>query len=165
VQRRPDLFPVLRVLAGRGSSCSAAPLRKLLGQSSETLAGRIAYHTLPGFDLSEVGAKALDRLWIRGGFPLSFTARSEALSERWRAQFVRTFIGRELAALELGIAANAVDRFWRMLAHYHGQVWNVAELARGLGVSEKTVRHYLKVLVDTFVAQAPSTMARERGQG
>jgi len=158
VQRRPDLFPVLRVLADRKPRParflvlgSASP--ELLRQSSETLAGRIAYHPLPGFDLDEVGARALDRLWIRGGFPLSFTARSDVLSQRWRAEFARTFIGRELAALELGLPAAAVDRFWRMLAHYHGQVWNAAELSRALGVPEKTVRHYLDVLVGTFVAR------------
>ncbi len=156
IQRQPDLFPVLRVLADRRPRParflvlgSASP--HLLRQSSETLAGRIAYHELPGFDLAEVGAAALDRLWLRGGFPLSFTARTEAASFTWRRHFITTFVEREITDLELRLPPATVGRFWSMLAHYHGQTWNGAELARAFGVSEKTVRGYLDFLVATFV--------------
>jgi predicted AAA+ superfamily ATPase len=157
IQHRPDLFPVLRVLADRPRRParflvlgSASP--PLLRQTSETLAGRIAYHELSGFDLSEVGPRSLERLWLRGGFPLSFTARTEGASFVWRQQFIATFIGREIAELELRLPAAAIGRFWNMLAHYHGQTWNAAELARAFGVAEKTVRGYLDFLVATFVA-------------
>jgi predicted AAA+ superfamily ATPase len=157
IQRRPDLFPVLRVLADRPRRParflvlgSASP--PLLRQSSETLAGRIAYHELSGFYLSEVGPRALERLWLRGGFPLSFTARTESASFLWRRQFIATFIEREISELELRLSAAVIGRFWNMLAHYHGQTWNAAELARAFGVSEKTVRSYLDFLVATFVA-------------
>ncbi len=157
IQRRPDLFPVLRVLADRPRRParflvlgSASP--PLLRQSSETLAGRIAYHELSGFDLSEVRPRALGRLWLRGGFPLSFTARTEAASFLWRRQFIATFIEREIADLELRLSPAVIGRFWNMLAHYHGQTWNAAELARAFGVSEKTVGSYLEFLVATFVA-------------
>ncbi|MEW6683489.1 MAG: ATP-binding protein [Nitrospirota bacterium] len=157
IQRRPDLFPVLRVLADRRPRParfivlgSASP--PLLRQSSETLAGRIAYHELSGFDLSEVGLRAIDRLWLRGGFPLSFTAKTDAASFLWRRQFIATFIEREISELELRLSPAVIGRFWNMLAHYHGQTWNGAELARAFGVSEKTVRAYLDFLVATFVA-------------
>jgi predicted AAA+ superfamily ATPase len=158
IQRRPDLFPVLRVLADRPRHParflvlgSASP--ELLRQSSETLAGRIAYHELAGFDLSEVEPRALERLWLRGGFPPSFTANTEAASFQWRRQFITTFVEREISELELRLSPAVIGRFWNMLAHYHGQIWNAAELARAFGVSEKTVRSYLDFLVATFVAQ------------
>lgn len=158
IQRRPELFQALRVLADRSRRParflvlgSASP--ELLRQSSESLAGRIAYHRLAGLDLEEVGSKALDRLWHRGGFPRSFTARTDLESATWRREFVRTFVERDLATLGIGIAPAVVERFWTMLAHYHGQVWNAAELARAFGVSEKTVRHYLDVLVSTFMVR------------
>lgn len=157
IQRLPELFPVLRVLADRPRRParflvlgSASP--SLLRQSSETLAGRIAYHQLSGFDLSEVGARALERLWLRGGFPPSFTARTESAAFLWRRQFIATFVEREISALELGLSPTTIGRFWNMLAHYHGQTWNAAELARAFGVSEKTVRSYLDFLVATFMA-------------
>lgn len=158
IQRRPDLFPVLRVLADRPRRParflvlgSASPA--LLRQSSESLAGRVAYHQLQGFDLSEVGPHSLDRLWSRGGFPPSFTARGDDQSARWRRELVRTFVERDLPGLDVRLPAPAVDRFWRMLAHAHGQVWNAAELARSFGVTEKTVRHYLDVLAATFMVR------------
>ena len=158
IQRRPELFPVLRVLADRARRParflvlgSASP--ELLRQSSETLAGRIAFHHLEGFGLDEVSARAIDRLWVRGGFPIAFLARNDEESLRWRNQLVRTFVERELPALEVRLAPATVERFWRMLAHYHGQIWNAAELARAFGVSEKTVRHYLDVLVATFMVR------------
>jgi len=158
IQRRPDLFPALRVLADRPRKParflvlgSASP--ELLRQSSESLAGRIAYHRLPGLDLSEVGPQMLERLWLRGGFPLSFSTHKHEESARWRGEFVRTFVERDLPTLGIRLPPAIIDRFWRMLAHYHGQLWNAAELARSFGVAEKTVRSYLDILVSTFMVQ------------
>lgn len=156
VQRRPELFPVLRVLADRPDRDtrflvlgSAGP--DLLRQSSETLAGRIAYHELDGFALDEVGAHAAERLWLRGGFPRSFLAAADADSFEWRRGFVRTFLERDLPALGVQIPSPTLHRFWRMLAHYHGQTWNGAELARAFGVSGTTVRRYLDLLEAALV--------------
>ena len=158
IQLRRDLFPVLRVLADRPRTParflilgSAAP--ELLRQGAETLAGRIAFHALDGFDLSEVGDPDADRLWLRGGFPRSFRATSEAASFDWRVDLLRTYVEREIGQLGLGIAASTLSRFWAMLAHYHGQVLNSAELARAFGVSDATVRRYLDVLVGTFLVR------------
>ena len=158
VQRRPDLFTVLRVLADRRPQParflvlgSASP--ELLQQTSETLAGRVAFHTLDGFSLAETGALALDRLWLRGGFPDSFLARSEAASVTWRRSFIRTFVERDLALLGVRVAATTLSRFWSMLAHYHAQVFNASELARAFGVTDKTVRHYLDVLAGALVVR------------
>jgi predicted AAA+ superfamily ATPase len=157
IQRQPDVFPVLRVLADRRPRRarflvlgSASP--ELLRQSSESLAGRIAFHTLPGFSLDEVGVSKLDQLWLRGGFPLSFLARSQSASFTWRQSFIRTFLERDLPQLGVRIPATTLSRFWSMLAHYHGQVWNGAEFARSFGVSDKTVRHYLDTLHAAQVA-------------
>jgi uncharacterized protein len=156
VQRRPDLFPVLRVLADRPERParflvlgSASP--HLLRQSSESLAGRIYYHELGGFALDEVGVAARDRLWLRGGFPSSFLAESDAASAEWRRGFVRTFVERDLPQLGVAIAPETLRRFWTMVAHYHGQVWNGAELARSFGISEPTVRRYLDLLTSALV--------------
>ena len=158
IQRAPDLFPVLRVLADRRPIParflvlgSASP--DLLRQSSETLAGRLAFHTLDGFDLAEVGADNLAALWLRGGFPESFLARSHTASFEWRRNFIRTFVERDLPQLGIRIAAHTLTRFWSMLAHYHGQVWNASALGRALGVTDKTTRHYLDVLSAAFVVQ------------
>jgi hypothetical protein len=151
IQRRPDIFAVLRVLADRRPRLarflvlgSASP--ELLRQSSETLAGRVAFYNLDGFDLEEVGVDQLDRLWLRGGFPLSFLARTQDASFTWRQSFIRTFLERDLPQLGVRVPAVTLSRFWSMLAHYHGQVWNSAEFARSFGVSDKTVRHYLDTL-------------------
>jgi predicted AAA+ superfamily ATPase len=156
VQRRPDLFPLLRVLADRKPLParflilgSASP--DLLRQSSETLAGRLETVHLEGFRLADVGPQAQGRLWLRGGFPLSFTARSERDSYAWRQQFVQTFLERDIPQLGVEIPAIALRRYWTMLAHYHGQVWNGAELARALAVSEPTVRRYLDLLTGVFM--------------
>ena len=158
IQRAPDLFPVLRVLADRRPRParflvlgSASP--DLLQQTSETLAGRIAFHTLDGFDLSEVGNDNLSRLWLRGGFPESFLARSNNLSFEWRRNFMRTFVERDLPQFGIRVSAQTLSRFWSMLAHYHGQVWNASELGRALGVTDKTVRHYLDILSGALVVQ------------
>jgi hypothetical protein len=156
IHRRPDLFPALRVLADRPRTParylvlgSAAP--ELLRQGAESLAGRIAFHELSGLSLDEVGAGALERLWLRGGFPRSLTARSSAESASWRRAFVRTFLERDVPQLGIGIPAATLERFWSMLAHYHGQVWNASEFGRSFGVSHHAVRRYLEALEATFM--------------
>jgi predicted AAA+ superfamily ATPase len=117
------------------------------------LAGRIVFHHLPGLDVDEVGAAAMQRLWLRGGFPRSFVAPSLAASATWRAQFVRTFLERDIPSLGLRLPASTLHRFWSMLAHWHGQVLNLSELGRSFGVSDMAVRHYLDVLTGTFVVR------------
>jgi hypothetical protein len=156
IQRRPDLFPALRVLADRPrrparflALGSAAP--ELLRQGAESLAGRIAFHELPGLTLGEVGAKALDRLWLRGGFPRAFTAQSSRESADWRRTFVRTFLERDVPQLGISIPSVTLERFWSMLAHYHGQIWNASEFGRSFGVSHHAVRRYLEALEATFM--------------
>ena len=158
IQRRPDLFPLLRVLADRRPLParflilgSASP--DLLRQSSETLAGRLETVSLEGFRLADVGGDAAGRLWLRGGFPLAFVARSEADSLAWRRQFLQTFLERDIPQLGIQIPAAALRRFWAMLAHYHAQVWNGAELARALAVSEATVRRHLDLLTGVFMVR------------
>jgi predicted AAA+ superfamily ATPase len=158
IQRVPELFPVLRVLADR----PGVPARflvlgsasgDLLRQSSESLAGRIAYHELPPLAVDEVGMGKAEALWRRGGFPRSFLARSERESLEWRDEFMRTFLERDLSPLGLRIPSQSLFRFWSMLAHYHAQTWNGAELARAFAMSESTVRSYLDVLTGTFMVR------------
>ena len=158
IQRRPDLFPLLRVLADR----SRLPARflilgsastELLRQFSETLAGRLETVPLEGFRLSDVGASAQTRHWLRGGFPLAYTPRREADSVAWRKQFLQTFLERDIPQLGIGIPALALRRFWNMMAHYHGQTWNAAELARALAVNESTVRRYLDLMTGVFMVR------------
>lgn len=158
VQRRPDLFPALRVLADRPAvPCrflvlgSASPA--LLRQSSESLAGRIAYLQVGGFLLDEVGIDHADDLWLRGGFPRSFLAPSAAASFEWRQQFVRTFLERDLPQLGITIGAATLRRFWTMLAHNHGQMWRSADFARSFGVADTTVRRYLDLLTDALIVR------------
>lgn len=158
IQLRPELFPVLRVLADRRGTParflvlgSASP--ELLRQTSETLAGRIAYHELEGLSLEEVGVEQVEPLWLRGGFPLSFLAPSDAASRLWRQQFIRTYLERDLSELGIQLPSTTMRRFWTMLAHYHGEIWNGSELARAFGVSHKTVRGYLDTLCSTFMAK------------
>ncbi len=156
IQRRPDLFPLLRVLADRKPLParflilgSASP--NLLKQSSETLAGRLETIPLEGFRLADLGASAQTRHWLRGGFPLSFTARTETASQEWRRQFLQTFLERDLPQLGVTIPAVTLRRFWNMIAHYHGQIWNAAELARALAINEATVRRYLDLMTGVFM--------------
>ena len=157
VQRRPEIFPVLRVLADRPRGArflvlgSAAP--HLLAQASETLAGRIAFHSLGGFDLAEVRPRNLDRLWLRGGFPRSYVAPSVAASVQWRHDFIQTFLERDLPMLGVRTAEPTMRRFWSMLAHVHGSTLNWSELGRSMGVSDMTVRSYLDSLASTFVVR------------
>lgn len=157
-QRCPDLFPVLRVLVDRSRNParflllgSASP--DLLRHQSETLAGRIIFHELHGFSLSEVGIRNGNRLWLRGGFPRSYLARSLIESNEWRRGFVRTFLERDLHQLGATTAATTLRRFWGMLAHYHGQVWNASEFARSFGVADTTVRRYLDLLTSAMVVR------------
>lgn len=158
IQRRPELFPLLRVLCDRTplparflilGSASPAMLR----QSSETLAGRLEIIRMAGFSLAEVGAEMQMRHWQRGGFPLSFLAASDADSLAWRRNFIQTFLERDLPQLGVSISAASMFRFWNMLAHYHGQVWNAAETARNFEVSESTVRRYLDLLEGAFMVR------------
>lgn len=158
VQRRPELFPLLRVLADRKPLParflilgSASP--DLLKQSSETLAGRLETIPLEGFRLADLGAAAQYRHWLRGGFPLSYTTRTETDSLVWRRQFLQTFLERDLPQLGVTIPSVALRRFWNMVAHYHGQIWNSAELARALAISESTVRRYLDLMTGVFMAR------------
>jgi len=156
IQRRPELFPLLRVLADRRPIRarflvlgSASP--DMLQQSSESLAGRISYHELPGLSLPEVETKNHAKLWLRGGFPSSYTARSNSASDQWRRDFIQTFLQRDLPQLGVRTPSAVLRRFWTMLAHYHGQIWNASEFARSFGVTNKTVNHYLDVLTSAFV--------------
>ncbi|HVC94332.1 MAG TPA: ATP-binding protein [Pirellulales bacterium] len=156
IQRRPNLFTVLRVLADRPRPQarflvlgSASP--DLLRQSAESLAGRIAYHELGGLGLDDVEAANHARLWLRGGLPRSYLAASHSKSGTWRRQFIRTFLERDLPQLGLAISSTTLRRFWTMLAHYHGQTWNASEFARSFGVADTTVRHYLDVLTAALV--------------
>lgn len=158
VQHRPDIFPLLRVLADRKPLParflilgSASP--ELLRQSSESLAGRIETVPLEGLRLSDVGPKFQTRHWMRGGFPLSYSARSDSDSLAWRSQFLRTFLERDMPQLGITIPAQALGRFWNMLAHYHGQIWNGAELARALAINESTVRRYLDLMSGVFMVR------------
>ena len=156
IQRLPEVFPLLRALVDRPRTParflvlgSASP--ELLRQTSETLAGRVAFHELDGFDLREVSD--LDRLWLHGAFPRSCLARSSAASRRWRDDFVRTFLERDLAALGSSVPSTTLRRFWTMLAHWHGQIWNGSEFARAFGVAHTTVRRHLDLLTSVFVVQ------------
>ena len=156
IQRRPELFPLLRVLADRQPLParflilgSASP--ELLRQSSESLAGRMETLSLEGFRLGDLGAQSQYRHWLRGGFPLSFTARNETDSLAWRREFLQTFLERDAPQLGVQIPAVALRRFWSMVAHYHGQIWNGAELARALAISETTVRRYLDLMTGLFM--------------
>jgi len=156
IQRRPDLFPVLRVLADRRPLPArflilGSATAELLRQSSETLAGRLETITLSGFGLDDLGPTAMMRHWRRGGFPPAYLARSEHASLVWRRQFIQTYIERNLPQLGITIPAVMLLRFWTMLAHYHGGVWNAAEAARSLGVSEPTARRYLDLMAGLFL--------------
>jgi hypothetical protein len=158
IQRAPDLFPVLRVLADRPHSParflilgSASP--NMLRQSSESLAGRIAYFELEGFSPDEVGIENLGRLWIRGGFPRSFLAASDRESLEWRLEFIRTFLERDLPQLGVTVSSTTLRRLWNMLAHSHGQVWNASAYSRNFGLADTTVRRHLDILTSTFVVR------------
>lgn len=158
VQRSPDLFPLLRVLADRSPLPtrflilgSASP--GLLRQASESLAGRLEQIEIGGLSLDEVGRDQFDQHWLRGGYPLSFLAETETDSFEWRRQLLLTVLERDIPQLGLRIPSSTLLRFWTMLAHYHGQLWNGAELARSCGVGESAVRRYLDLLTGLFLVR------------
>ena len=156
VQRKPDLFPILRVLADAPEKNQkflilGSASRDLLRQSSESLAGRIGYLELTPFSLSEV--KQSEKLWLRGGFPRSFLAQTDAASYAWRKGYLITFLETDIPALGFSIPPEHLRRFWLMLAHYHGQIFNASELGRSLGISGHTVRSYLDILAGTFMVR------------
>jgi predicted AAA+ superfamily ATPase len=158
IQTQPQLFPLLRVLADRPEAParflllgSAAP--ELLRNTSESLAGRVQFYELGGLNLEELPPSALDRLWLRGGFPRAFLAPNENASRSWRESFIRTYLERDLPQLGINLPALTLRRFWTMLGHYHAQTWNGSELARALGVSDKTVSRYLDILEGTFMTR------------
>jgi len=159
IQRMPELFPVLRVLADRSAENgrflilgSASP--ELVQKSSESLAGRVEFVDLHGFDLSETGTGCWQELWLRGGFPRSFLAASNQDSLAWREGFVRTFLERDIPQLGITVAATTMRRFWTMLAHSHGQVLNQSELGRSMGVSHNTIRSYIDILAATYMIRS-----------
>jgi uncharacterized protein len=158
IQRDTTLFPVIRVLVDRPDNQtrflllgSAAP--GLVRGTSESLAGRTAFIDMGGFTLSELGAEAQNRLWYRGGFPRAYLARNDESSAAWREDFIRTFLERDIPQLGITVSSSTLRRFWTMVAHYHGNVWNAAEFARSLGNSEKTARHYLDILTGAYLVR------------
>ena len=161
VQRRPDLFPILRVLIDQDRRPgrflllgSASPA--LQRQAAESLAGRIDYLELTPFTLDEVGATPENqaKLLLRGGYPDSFLAASDKASLQWRQAFIRTFIEQDLPQLGIMLPATQIRRFWQMLAHLHGQLWNASQIAASMGLSPPTMRRYLDILTDTFMVRA-----------
>jgi len=157
IQRLPDLFPLLRYLVDQGKSRKFIILgsasRDLIRQSSESLAGRIAYLQLGGFRLSDIDPDAIKTLWWRGGLPPSFLAASDEESLLWRNHYVTTFLERDIPQLGITIPARTLRRFWTMLSHYHGHILNYAELGRSFGVSDMTVRKYCDILEGTFMVR------------
>lgn len=158
IQRRPNLFPVLRVLADRQPLPSrflvlgsASP--ELLRQSSESLTGRLETVELDGLRLADIGSSAIQRHWLRGGFPLAYTAQNEQDSMVWRRQYIQAVLEQNLPQLDIRVAAPALRKFWSMVAHYHGQTWNGAEFARALSVSEPTIRRYLDIMTGVFMVR------------
>ncbi len=158
IQRMPELFPLLRVLADRPNLParflilgSASP--DLVAGASESLAGRISFIDVFGFSLSELGTENLESCWWRGGFPKAYLARSDKIAHRWYEDFFRTFLERDIPQLGIRIPASTLRRFWTMVAHYHGQILKISELARSLGSSEPTARRYLDILSGTYVVR------------
>ncbi|MCP4701911.1 MAG: ATP-binding protein [Gammaproteobacteria bacterium] len=158
VQRRPDLFPMLRVLVDRRDNPArflilGSASGNLLRQTSESLAGRMERVIMNGFSLAELGRQAEQTLWLRGGFPPAYLAAGESDSVMWRKNFIQTLLERDFPQWGVRVPAIALLRFWTMLAHYHGQTWNAAEPARALGVSQSTVRRYLDLFSDAFMVR------------
>jgi len=158
IQRRPELFQILRVLADRNKGeanylilGSASP--HIVKDVSESLAGRVAFIEMDGFDIGEIGAENFRKLWQRGGFPDSYLAKNITVSLRWRNDFIKTFLERDIPQLGISIPAPTLRRFWTMIAHFHGQVWNAAEFARSLGRSEGTARRYLDILTGAYMVR------------
>jgi len=158
IQRRPELFPILRTLIDRADRPArflilGSASRDLIRQGSETLAGRISFLEVTPVAGHEVGGNALDDLWIRGGFPLSFLASSNDTSAAWRKTFIRTFLERDIPALGITIPPQTIGRFWQMLVHFHGQTFNASEIGSSMGVSDTTASRYLDILAGTFMVR------------
>lgn len=158
IQRRPDLFPVLRVLVDRRPSVAhflmlGSASGELERQSSESLAGRVERIEMSGFSLAEVGAPDQERLWVRGGFPRSFLAATDADSMSWRSQFIQTLLERDLPQWGVNVPATTLRRLWTIVAHYHAQTWNASDAARTLDLSQPTIRRYLDLLSDAQVVR------------
>ena len=155
IQRQPDLFPLLRYLCDqkpdRRFLVLGSASRDLIRQSSESLAGRIAYQQLGGFRIEDVGD--LQRLWLRGGFPRAYLADDDVKADVWKQQYVTTYLEQDIPQLGIRIPSQTLRRFWTMLAHYHGQTLNFSELATSFGISDKTVRHYVEILEGTFMVR------------
>ena len=158
IQHRPELTMLLRVLADRRPlPCrfivlgSASP--DLMRRASDSLAGRIHFVDMGGFTLGEVGVGQRDQLWLRGGFPPSFLADNDEDSRQWRLSFVRTFLERDMPQLGVQVPAEMLRRFWTMVAHYHGQLWNGSEIGASLGVTHHTTRKYLDLLTGAYVVR------------
>lgn len=156
VQRRPELFPILRVLADRDPLPArflilGSASMTLLRQSSESLAGKMETVTIGGLSLGEIGEEGFERHWLRGGFPLSFLADSDNDSMAWRKNFIQTLLERDLPQFGIGTPAPTLYRFWSMLAHYQGQIWNAAEPARSIAISESSTRRYLDLMEGVFM--------------
>ncbi|MFC1762604.1 ATP-binding protein [Planctomycetota bacterium] len=155
IQRKPDLFPLLRFLIDQDNKRKFLILgsasRDLICQSSETLAGRIAYYHLGGFRLSDIPPTHLQRLWLQGQYPRAYCAGSAERAFRWLDQYVTTFLERDIPQLGFSIPAQTLNRFWHMLSHYHGQLLNYSELAGSFGISDHTVRRYIEILSGTFM--------------
>lgn len=158
IQRLPALFPLLRALVDQNRINgrflilgSASP--QLIKQASESLAGRVIYHELAPFSVFETGFEKTNRLWLRGGYPESFLAKSDASSFKWREAFVKTYLEMDIPQLGIRAPAAQIGRLWTMLAHFNGQLWNASQIALSLGVSAPTVRNYLDILEDTFIVR------------
>ncbi|MDF2965176.1 MAG: putative superfamily ATPase [Rickettsiaceae bacterium] len=155
IQRRPELFPILRVLADSIDAkflILGSASRELIKQSSETLAGRISYIELTPFSLSEVNE--IKNLWIRGGFPRSYLAESDEDSYLWRESYIRTYLEQDIPNLGFQIAPRNIHRFWMMLSNYHGQIFNASEIGRSLGITDHTAKNYLDILEGTFMIRS-----------
>jgi predicted AAA+ superfamily ATPase len=155
IQRRPELFPYLRVLVDKNPNIKLLILgsasRDLIHQSSETLAGRIQYIHMTPFTSDEINDT--NRLWLRGGFPRSYLADSELASYSWRKAYISTFLERDMSSMGFNLSPQVMRRLWTMLAHYHGNIMNYSEFARSLGITDKTVKSYIDVLDGAFMAQ------------
>jgi predicted AAA+ superfamily ATPase len=155
IQRIPELFPLIRYLVDTVPEqrylILGSASRDLINQSSESLAGRIAYYYLAGLRIHDILPEEIQKLWIRGGLPLSFTSENDDKSVRWREQYISTFLERDIPQLGINIPARTLYRFWSMIAHYHGQVVNYRELSRSFGISDMTVRKYIEILEGTFM--------------
>ncbi len=155
IQRNPKLFPILRVLVDKFPNKKFLILgsasRNLVTQSSESLAGRISFLELSGFALHDISSEKYNELWIRGNFPRAFLAKNDNIAARWREDFIQTFLERDIPNLGIQIPAMTLRRFWGMLAHYHGQIFNAVEIGRSLNFSDKTVKRYLDILSGTYL--------------